>query len=190
MHSNRDRSLYRRSSIVSLGAATGGMLVAALAQLAVAPVAGADVQDMITELDGTLQVGQTALTNALDSFANGNLLYGLDYGFGALDTYSLDPLGDLLYGGYESLVGAAGPYPDFGFYYIQNPVPDTLAAASADATADLGYFETDLSTAVSDFGSGDYADGATAAFAAIGGLITAPEVEVLGLVDALNIGTL
>jgi hypothetical protein len=190
MHANRryqDGSLRRWGS---LGAAAGGMVVAVLAQLAAAPTAGADVQDVITELDGTLQVGQTALTNAADSFADGNVLYGLDYGFGALDTYSLDPLGDVLYGGYESLVGAAGPYPDFGFYYIQNPVPDTLAAASADATADLGYAETDFTTALTDFGSGDYADGATAAFQAIGGLITAPEVEVLGLVDALNIGTL
>jgi len=191
MHANCDCSLRRRGSIVvSLGAAAGGMLVAALAQLAAAPTAGADVQDMITELDGTLQVGQTALTNAVDSFASGNVLYGLDYGFGALDTYSLDPLGDVLYGGYESLIGAAGPYPDFGFYYIQNPVPDTLEAATADATADLDYLQADLSTAVTDFGSGDYADGATAAFQAIGDVITAPEVEVLGLVDALNIGTL
>jgi hypothetical protein len=187
---NRGVLMNGRRFIVGLGVAGAGMLAAAFAQLAAAPVAGADVQDMITELDGTLQVGQTALTNAADSFADGNVLYGLDYGFGALDTYSLDPLADVLYGGYESLVGAAGPYPDFGFYYIQNPVPETLSAANADAAADLGYFETDLSTAVTDFGSADYADGATAAFAAIGGLITAPEVEVLGLVDALNIGTL
>ena len=179
-----------RRFLVALGVAGGGMLAAVFAQLAAAPVAGADVQDMITELDGTLQVGQTALTNAVDSFANDNVLYGLDYGFGALDTYSLDPLGDVLYGGYESLVGAPGPYPDFGFYYIQNPVPETLSAANADAAADLGYADTDFTTAVADFGNGDYADGATAAFQVIGNLITAPEVEVLGLVDALNIGTL
>ena len=80
MHANRghqDSSLRRRGSIaISLGAAAGGMLVAALAQLAAAPTAGADVQDVITELDGTLQVGQTALTNAADSFADGNVLYG------------------------------------------------------------------------------------------------------------------
>jgi hypothetical protein len=86
--------------------------------------------------------------------------------------------------------GVAGPYPDFGFYYIQNPVPETLSAANADAAADLSYVQTDFSTAVTDFGSGDYADGATAAFQLIGNLVTAPEVEALGLVDALNIGTL
>lgn len=187
---NHTRHHRTRSLIAGVGAAAGGILFAVLAQVASAPTAAADVQDMVTELDGTFQIGQTALTNAADSLASGNLLYGLDYGFGALDTYSLDPLGDLVYGGYESLVGAAGPYPDFGFYYIQNPVPDTLSAATADANADLGLAEADFSTTVTDLGSGDYTDGAIAAFQAIGNLVTAPEVEVLGLIDALNIGTL
>jgi hypothetical protein len=189
MHANRDYqggSLRRRGGIVAGLGAASGMLVAALAQLATAPAAGADVTAIVNELDGTLTVAQTALTNASDAFVGGNVPFGLDYGFGALDTYLLSAAGDLAYGGYESLAGVSGPYPDFGFYYIQNPVPLTLADASADATADVNTAEGEFASAATALADGNIATAAIDAFDGNGALIEAPEVEFIGLVDALS----
>jgi hypothetical protein len=181
----RTGSRRRSGAVVGLAATAGGMIVAALAQLAAAPAAGADVTDVVTELDATLQVAQTALTNASDSFVDGNVPNGLDYGFGALNTYLLSTVGDLAYGGYESLEGVSGPYTVFGFYYIDNPAPTTLAEATADATTLLGNAQTDFAAGASDFASGDIAAGATDSFYGLGLLLEAPEVDFIGLTDTL-----
>ncbi len=156
-----------------------------LAQLAAAPAAGADVSDIITELDGTAAVAQTAFNNASEAFLAGNVPYGLDYGFGALDTSLLSYFGDLAYGGVESLEGVSGPYPSFGFYYIDNPVPVTLAEATADATARFDLADADFASALTAFGDGNFSSGATDVFGGIGALVESSQIDFIGLSDAL-----
>jgi hypothetical protein len=175
-----------RRLITAVGIAGGGMLVAAFAQLGTAPIAGADVTALINELDGTFTIGSTAMTNAADAFADGNVPLGLDYEFGAADTYLLSVVGDLVYGGYESLENVPGPYEAIGFPYVADPLPTTLALATSEATTDLSGVSTDLSDAATALSSGDFTDGAFDVFYAVGGLAEAPETELIGLADLLT----
>jgi hypothetical protein len=184
MHANRDQqdsSLRRRGTIaVSLGAVAGGMLVAALAQVATAPAAGADV--IINGFEDTFAEGNVAFGDASTAFANGDVADGLGYGFAGLDDYLFAPIGDLAENTYEELVG--GP----GYFFDYNPevdAPTTLAATATDITQLLGTVETDFTTAASDLGSSDLFDAAGYAFAGIGSLIEVPEVGFIGITDTL-----
>jgi hypothetical protein len=175
-----------RTFIAGLGTVAGGMLVAGLAQLGAAPAASADVQDIINSIDGTFTIGQEDAQTGLDYLTAGNVPEGLSYEFGALNTYSLDPLADVLYGGYESLEGVSGPYPVNAWPDGLDYAPTTLAAANADAADELAYVQTSFTEAVTAFGDGNTAAGAFDVFGSIGALEEAPELEIIGLADALS----
>lgn len=165
------KSLSRRSSaIIGIGAADGGMLFATLAQLAVAPAAHADI--IVTGLDDTFAAANTALTDAATALGSGDVPDGLAYGFAGLDDYSLASLGTVLENGYLELTG-----------YTELAAPTTLAATGTDVTSALSTAASDFTTAGNDFGSSDVLDGALSAFAGVGYLVEAPEIELIGLVD-------
>jgi hypothetical protein len=169
----------RSSAVIGIGAAVGGMLFGALAQLAVAPAAHADI--IVTGLDDTFAAANAALTDAASALGSGDVPDGLAYGFAGLDDYSLASLGTVLENGYLELTGYTGP--GYFFDYPELAAPTTLAATGTDVTSALSTAASDFTTAGNDFGSSDVLDGALSVFAGVGYLVEAPEIELIGLVD-------
>lgn len=179
---NRISSLPRRSgAVVGIGAAAGGMLVAAFAQLATAPDAQAD--EITNGLTNTFAAANTDFMTASTDFAGGDVPDGLGYSFAGLNDYLLAPIADVAYNGYQELQGVGGAGTFFTFPELADPT--TLAATSADVTNALGLAASDFTTAGNDFATSDFIDGASFAFQAIGQLVDAPEVELIGLTDTL-----
>jgi hypothetical protein len=181
-HARHDptKSLRRRSgAVVGIGAAAGGMLFAALAQLATAPAAHADI--IVTGLDDTFLAGNAAFDDGAAAFGSGDVPDGLGWGFAGLDDYSIAPLGTFLENGYLELTGYTGP--GYFYNYPELPDPTTLAATSTDVTNALESAVSDFTAAGSALGSGDVLDGAVSAFTGIGYLVEAPEIELIGLTD-------
>jgi hypothetical protein len=179
--------MNNRRFITAVGVA-GGMLVTGLAQLGAAPTASADVQAIINSIDGTFTVGQDDLTAASAAFSADNIPVGLSESFGALNTDSLDPLADLLYGGYETAEGVPGPYPDFGWPGGLDFTPATLTAAIADVNLELGYAQQDFGAAATAFAGDNLTTGALDLFGGIGALEQVPELSIIGLADSLSGG--
>src|ERR1700733_2562367 len=97
---NASGSRRRRGTFVFLGAAAGGMFLAALGELAAAPTAGADVTDLINAIEASDAAGQEAFVDALTSFSGGDAAAGLGYSFVGLDDYLIASSDDLLVNGY------------------------------------------------------------------------------------------
>lgn len=178
----RTSSLHRRGgAVVGIGAAAGGMLFAALAQLT-APAAHADA--ITNSLEDTIAAGNADYATASSDFSNLDVPDGLGWSFAGLNDYLLAPIADVSYNGYAELFEGytgAGTY----FSFPELPDPTTFAATSADVAQALANAQTDFTTAAGDFGSSDIIDGASYAFQGIGQLVDAPEIEVIGLTDTL-----
>jgi hypothetical protein len=171
--------------VVGVGAAAGGLLVAALGQLASAPSARADVDitDVIASIDATDAVGQTALGDAATFFSSGDVPDGLAASFTGLDDILFNAQNDLFVNGYEALQGIDGPYSAQSF--VDLPTPTDLAATSADVAS---YFDTareSLSTAATDFAAGDLGNGLGQLVDATEDWVAASQIELIGLVDTL-----
>ena len=177
---NRTRHLF------VIGAAAGGMLLAALGELAAAPTAAADsdITDIIAAVDATDAIGQGWLGDAATALSSGDLGYGLADGFTGLDDIVFGAQHDLLVSGYEALQGVDGPYSANDYALL--PAPMDLATTSTDVAEYVEYARDSLSSASFDFGSGNVAAGLGDLVDATDEYVAASQIELIGLTDVLT----
>src|ERR1700761_966217 len=102
--------MNRTRHLIVIGAAAGGMFLAALGELAAAPTAAADdVTDIVAAIDATDAIGQGWLGDAATALSSGDLGDGLADGFTGFDDDVFAAQHDLLQYGYEALQGIHGP---------------------------------------------------------------------------------
>jgi hypothetical protein len=170
--------------VVGLGAAAGGLLFAALGQLAGAPSARADnITDVIDSIQATDAVGQDLLSDAATVFSGGDVPDGLAAEFTGLDDILFNAQGDLYVNGYAALQGIDGPYSYQTFGDL--PVPTDLTATSADVTQFFDYAQSSLTAAATDFGTGDLGNGLAQLTDATEDWVAASQIEFIGLTDTL-----
>ncbi|MFZ0715870.1 hypothetical protein [Mycobacterium sp.] len=162
MSRNRDPRTNGWRHWVGLGAAAGGMLVAALSQLAMAPSAHADpFTDLVSNVEGTFGLAETQFSAGAGDFSSSDIPDGLSNYLAGTDTFLFGPGYDVLVDGYAALTGGT----QAGSYYFP---ADTPPADFADAeTAIQGY-----------------TNGAETYFTEAAGLLSSDPVQ--GLVDLAN----
>jgi hypothetical protein len=178
--------MNRTRHLIVIGAAAGGMVLAALGDLAAAPTAAADsdITDIIAAVDATDAIGQSWFGDAATALSTGDLGDGLADGFTGFDDDVFGAQHDLLQYGYEALQGIDGPYSAHD--YAPLPVPTDLATTSTDVAEYVEYARDSLSSASFDFGSGNVAAGLGDLVDATDEYIAASQIELIGLTDVLT----
>jgi hypothetical protein len=187
MTRNHRRQTDRQRQWIGLGAAAGGMLVAALSQFALAPSAQADpFTDVVTDIQTSITAGQADFATGATDFSNGDVPDALAYDFLGIDNVLISPPDDVLVDGFDAVTGnpEAGAYDfTFGSTVI---VPTDPASTTADVQDLFGIGQTDFTAAATDFANNDlsggllnFADGIDLAF------VSAPETGFIGLTEAL-----
>jgi hypothetical protein len=177
-----DNRHYRM--VIGLGAAAGGLFVAALCQLAGAPSAQADnITDVIDSIQATDAVGQTLLGEAGTFFSSSDVPDGLASEFTGLDDTLFGAQYDLLVNGYADLQGIDGPYSYETFGLL--PTPTDLATTSTDVTQYFDYAQSSLTAAATDFGTSDFGAGLGELTNATEDYVAASQIELIGLTDTL-----
>jgi hypothetical protein len=184
-HLNSSSSRGRRGSFVVLGAAAGGMLLAALGELAAAPTAGADVTDLINAIESSDAAGQEAFVDALTSFSGGDTAEGLGYSFVGLDDYLIASSDDLLTNGYAILTGADD---SASFAFGTFVVPTDLSDISAEVSSYLGAAGSEWTDASAAFASSDVFSGLVDLSVAGEDFTESSQVVLVGLADILSGG--
>jgi hypothetical protein len=170
--------------VVGLGAAAGGLLVAALGQLVTAPAARADLTDIVNAIDASDAAGQEAFVDALTSFSGGDAAAGLGYSLVGLDDYFIASSDDVVVNGYEVLVGATGSSASFAFGTL--PMPTDLSDISADMSSYLAAASTELTDASAAFASSDVFSGLFDLAVAGEDFTESSQVVLVGLADVLS----
>jgi hypothetical protein len=175
----------QRRWVFGLGAAAGGMLVAAIGQCAVAPSAHADdpISDILTDIQTSLNVGAEDLAGGANYFAADNIPAGLSDDLAGVESLLLGPGYDIFDDGTDALTGS-GSVTD-PFYVPPVTVPTDLADATSLAQSYLESGETLLTTAATDFGAGDYAGWAVDSVLASEAFVSAPDETIIGLTESL-----
>jgi hypothetical protein len=183
MTRNHRRQTDRQRQWIGLGAAAGGIIVATIGQLAMAPSASADITEIINAIDESDASGHGAFLDALSSFSGGDAAEGLGYSLVGLDDYLIASSDDLLVNGYEALVGAMGTSASFTFGYL--PVPTDLSEISADMSAYLADANSDVTSASAAFASDDAFIGLFDLAVAGEDVTESSQVGLVGLTDVL-----
>lgn len=176
-----------RATAAGLGALTGGMLFAALSQLALASTAAAQPDnpfaDIFSDIQASITTGQDDLSDGATVFANGEVPLGVDLDLTGVDNQLFAPEIDLTVDGFEALTGN----PESGPFEF---VPIVLPTDFDDGVAGAEYFlnngESFFTSAVADFAAGDVSSGlANAADGTANVLVDAPNDLILGLIGSL-----
>lgn len=149
-----DRARRRTGIAVGVGAAAGGMLIAAMGQLAGAPVAHADdFSEIVADIQAVETVGQADFSDAASELQGGNYLDALAYDLAGADDLSAGPASIALVGGTEALEGDTVDPGSWDFTSSLVPATDTageyFTAATSAAEEGLEYLEaagTELAT--------------------------------------------
>lgn len=179
----------RRGIALSVGLTAGGMLAAALSQLAVAPSARADITDIYDAILGSTSAGSSDFTTAASDFSSDNVSGGLAASYAGLDDYLFAPEYDLLYNGYAALLGESGGYTYWDFTGVIGD-PTTASQASTEASTLLTEAQSTATDAVTAFEGGSSTDiltGLSDLNSASVEFISASEVGLLGLADSFGL---
>lgn len=185
-HHYRTARPLRHGVGLGLGAAVGGLVLAALGQLATAPGAHADTTDftnIVNALDFSAAAGNNALTDASTDLFNGDVAGALANSFTAWDDYMLAPQYDILVNGYADLTGATGLTDEFSFASFKIPADLSVAASEISASIDLA--QQPLTTASAEFAADNVTGALTDLSIASEDLIGGVQVGLLGLADTL-----
>jgi hypothetical protein len=151
-----------RGVLAGLAAAAGAFGAAAMMSAAGAPAAHADdLAAIVSDIEGNLSYGQTAIGTALTDFDSGNALGGLAAFTDAVEDDTVG-VADIAYiGGVDEFTNEPFSLVDnfFDFNAFDVPTSFTDAVNAAEQLFGEGYvYSTDISTALS---SGDYGEAAT-----------------------------
>jgi hypothetical protein len=169
----------------ALGALAAGLLVAGLSQTALAPSAHADdpITDILTDISGSINAGETELISAAFDFSNSDVPDGMATGLAGLDNLLVAPEEDLWVNVTDALLGdpEVGGF-DFGSF----PPPVDLADTLSDVQGAFQSGAQDFGLAANALLSGDLAVGVLAGTeAADSFFMVVPEVSFVGLTDTL-----
>lgn len=170
--------------VVGLGAAAGGMLIAALGHVATAPSARADTTDVtniIDALEFSAGAGQQALTDASTDLFSGDVAGALGNSLVAWDDYALAPQYDVLANGYADLAGITGLEDNFFFGPLLTPTD--LSGTIADITSYIDVAQQSLTTASGEFAADNITGALTSLSVASEELTEGVQVGLLGLTD-------
>jgi hypothetical protein len=182
-HKTRTRRLGRIAAGVA--AAASGMLLIAIGQLALAPIARADdFTDIINDEVAVIDAGNADLATAATDFAGADYPDGLEQTLWGLDDFLISP-GELgLIGSFDALTGApviAATAFEFG---ANGSPPTDLAQTITDLQGITATAQELFSIAAADFAASDPADGFSDDIAGLDMLlIVEPEYVLMGLTD-------
>ncbi len=130
MSHDRKNRTRRVGGLAVIGAAAGGMLIAAMGQLATAATARADdFTDILNDEVAAIDAGYADLANAATDFAGADYPAGLEMSFWGLDDFLVSPEELAVIGGIDALTGSPViPAVDFEFGANGSP-PTDLADA-------------------------------------------------------------
>jgi hypothetical protein len=135
-----DSTRSRTGILMSLGAAAGAFVVAAMMSAATAPIARADAYtDIINAIDGDFTAGQAAFTTAFTDFGGSDVNDGLAALFSGLDD-DLVGAPDSLYVG---TVDALTDTPVIGTFTFDLLPVTSLTTAFTDVSGDLAIAQAD-----------------------------------------------
>ena len=185
---NHDHSTHRRRwGRIAVGAvaAAGGMLLIAIGQLALTPIARADdFTDIINDEVAVINAGYADLATAATDFAGADYPDGLEQTLWGVDDLLISP-GELgLIGSFDALTGApviAASAFEFG---ANGSPPTDLAQTITDLQGITATAQELFSIAAGDFAASDPADGFSDDIAGLDMLlIVEPEYVLMGLTD-------
>jgi hypothetical protein len=169
---------------VGIGAAAGGMLIAAMSQLATAPSAHADVvSDVVDDIQASLATGESAFSQGATDFATGDAFDGVVLDVFGTDDILLAPSQDVTLVGFDGLSGLTEPQAiSFGLGIIPTNLSDGLQDAQNFILEGQGEF----ANAATEFANNQFAtglesvvDGFDTAF------VYAPDDVIFGLAGSL-----
>ena len=182
-HNTHTRRLGRIAA--GVGAAAGGMLLIAIGQLALAPIARADdFTDIVNDEVAIFDAGYADLATAATDFAGADYPDGFAMTFWGLDDFLISPEDIALIGGLDALTGhpVLTP-PAFEFGFNTNP-PTDLAEALTDVQGTTTVAGQLFALGASDFAANDFADGVSQDLAGAEALLFVnPEILTIGLAD-------
>jgi hypothetical protein len=187
--SRRSTTTRRRLGAVTtgLGAAAGGLLLAAFSQLALGPSAQAQPDDAFTEITAAVEAsiadGTADYNMGAADFANGSTAFALAYDLAGFDNQVFGTGLDVTANGFEALTGSplSGEFP-FSVVYP----PDDFSAGLALAEHVISDGPANFASGLADFASGDIIDGLENSIYALEvTFIDAPNAIILGLADSL-----
>lgn len=147
----------RRKVLVAFGAAAGALGAAAMMSAARGPIARADsLTDIINAVDGDIAAGQIELNNAFTDFGNNDVSHGLGQFFSGVDTDFIGAPDNFSIG----VVDALTNQPVLSTFTVSLVAPADFATAMTEAQQAITTGETLLTTAATDFSTGDFANGA------------------------------
>jgi hypothetical protein len=170
---------------VGIVAAAGGMLLIAIGQLTLAPVARADdFADIVNDEVAIFDAGYADLANAATDFAGADYPDGLEQTLWGVDDFLISP-GELgLIGSFDAVTGApviAAAAFEFG---ANGSPPTDLAQTLTDLQGITATAQELFSIAAGDFAASDPADGFSDDIAGLDLLlIVEPEYVLMGLTD-------
>jgi hypothetical protein len=182
-HNTHTRRLGRIAA--GVGAAAGGMLLIAIGQLALAPIARADdFTDIINDEVAVIDAGYADLATAATDFAGADYPDGLEQTLWGVDDFLISP-GELgLIGSFDAVTGApviAAAAFEFG---ANGSPPTDLAQTLTDLQGITATSQQLFSIAAGDFAASDPADGFSDDIAGLDMLlIVEPEYVLMGLTD-------
>jgi hypothetical protein len=185
---NHDHNTYMRRfcrTAAGVAAATGGMILIAIGQLALAPFARADdFTDIVNDEFAIFDAGYADLATAGTDFASADYPDGFAMTFWGLDDFLLSPEDIALIGGLDALTGHPVLTPAaFEFGFNTNP-PTDLAEALTDVQGDTTVAGQLFALGAGDFAANDFADGVSQDLAGAEVLLFVnPEVLTIGLAD-------
>jgi hypothetical protein len=170
-----------------LGAATGGLLLAAFSQLALGPTAQAQPDDPFTDIAAAVQAsianGTADFNIGAADFTNGSTSLALAYDLAGFDNQVFGTGLDVTANGFEALTGSplSGEFP-----LSVVDVPDGLSAGIALAEHLISDGSANFASGLADFATGDIIDGVESdVYDLEVTFINAPNAIILGLADSL-----
>ncbi len=175
----------RKSAVaVSLGAASAGLMIAAVSQIADPPCARAD--DPISVIVESIQVsfdqGAVDFGRGAADFASGAVPAGLAWDITGANDYLFAPAIDVVT---NAVYISAGNPDGLVFAFPDLPAPTDLASTATDVQSYLDSSQTYFADAAADFSADQLVAGLNAAVLGSEDLIGAPEIGLLGLTDTL-----
>jgi hypothetical protein len=169
---------------VGLGAAVGGMLIAAMSQLATAPSAHADVvSDVVNDIQASIAIGESAFSQGASDFATGDAFDGLVFDVFGTDDILLAPSEDVTLVGFDGLSGLTEPQAvSFGLGIIPTDLSDGLQDAQNFILEGQGEF----ANAATEFANNQFASGLESAVDGFDtAFVYAPDDVIFGLAGSL-----